>query len=101
MKKRKRSEVRSTLFTITMAFILTFSIFYAAYSVPIAEAKEFEAQKFKTVFTVQFNAITLEEAARLEEVFKGKFSDACKIGVTAKAVELETTTISDAIFVTY
>ena len=47
----------------------------------LAMAKEFEAQKFKTTFIIQFNAITLEEAARLEVVIKNKFKDACKIKV--------------------
>jgi len=49
--------------------------------VGVALAKEFKAEKFETVYTITFNAITLEEASRLEDVIKKKFKDACKIEV--------------------
>jgi len=47
-------------------------------------AKEFKPQKFETQFTITFNSVSLEEAARLETVIKDKFKDACKVDVELK-----------------
>ncbi len=73
-----------SLLVLVLVFIMTTPVI----------AKDFKAQKFKTIFTVQFNAITLEEAARLETVFKKKFSDACTIDVTAEATDSDLLTFT-------
>ena len=53
----------------------------------MAIARDFEAKKFKTTFTVVFNAMTLEESARMETVIKKKFSDACSIDVELEKID--------------
>jgi len=40
-----------------------------------------EPKKFEVVFTVKYNAISLEDAARKEKVFRELYKDACKVDV--------------------
>lgn len=52
-------------------------------------------QKFKTVFTITYNAISLEEAAKLEKKLMKEHSDACDLSISlSKADGL--TTLSQA-----
>lgn len=61
--------------------------------IPIADQavsageQKFKPSKFKTEIKVIFNELTLEEAARIEAVFKDRFKDACKIDVKLSDVE--------------
>ena len=44
-------------------------------------------QEFEVTYTVTYNSITLQRAAELEKIFRGKFGDACKVEVTVKKIE--------------
>jgi len=45
-----------------------------------------EPKKFEVVFTVKYNAISLEEAALKEKIFRELYKDACKVDVTLGSV---------------
>lgn len=45
-----------------------------------------EAQKFEVTFTVTYNAISLEDAAKKEKEFREQFKDACKVDISIKKV---------------
>ncbi len=46
-----------------------------------------EPKKFEVVFTVKYNAISLEDAARKEQIFRELYKDACKVDVTLGPVD--------------
>ena len=43
-----------------------------------------KAKKFEVIFTVKYNAITLEEAAKKEMIFRELYKDACIVDVKVK-----------------
>ena len=43
-----------------------------------------KAKKFEVIFTVKYNAITLEEAAKKETMFRELYKDACIVDVKVK-----------------
>jgi hypothetical protein len=47
-------------------------------------AEKSNAKQFRVVLTVQYNSITLEEAAKKEAAFRSTYKDACKIDVEIK-----------------
>jgi len=69
------------IFTGALFILMAFAL---AFLPSQSFAKEFKPQKFETKFTITFNSISLEEAARLETVIKDKFKDACKVDVELK-----------------
>ena len=71
---------RDVFFIIIILFLFVLSI--SAYA--------HESKKFKAVFTITFNEMTLEEAARMETVIKEKFKDACKIEVDLEDIDGDT-----------
>ena len=48
------------------------------------QAEEVKQQKFLVVYTVQYNAITLEEAAKKEQAFRTTYKDACKVEIEVR-----------------
>lgn len=49
-------------------------------SLAYAEVKQ-EPQKFEVKYTITYNAITLDEAAKKEKDIKKKYKDACKVEI--------------------
>jgi hypothetical protein len=43
-----------------------------------------EGKKFQVTFTVTYNSMTLEQAAKKEQVFRDLFKDACTVDVSVK-----------------
>jgi hypothetical protein len=43
-----------------------------------------DGKKFEVTFTVTYNAISLEDAAKKEAVFRELYKDACKVDVTVR-----------------
>ncbi len=54
-----------------------------------AELKK-EAQKFKVIYSITYNAVTMEEAARLEKTIREKFEDACSLDISTKSIDSDT-----------
>lgn len=72
---------------IVLGLVLLTSLGYASSdsrfpSNQVSNTKQ-NAQKFKVSYTIVYNEQTLEEAARMEEIIKGKFNDACTIKIKA------------------
>ena len=55
------------------------------------EEKEVKQQRFKVIFKIQYNAITLEKAAELEKLIKQFSKDACSVEIE---VDKEDQTVS-------
>jgi len=53
-------------------------------AVVLKETKDFDVSKFKTVITITYNELTLEQAQVVEAFVKQKFNDACSIDVQLK-----------------
>ena len=70
--------MRKIVLTLIAVLVLCVS---AQARIVLKETKEFDDQKFKTVITITYNAITLEQAQIVEAFVKNKFNDACKIDV--------------------
>ncbi len=68
--------------SILIALVLVITGVFLCY----AEVKQ-DAQKFKVIYTITYNAQTLGEAARMETVVKSKFKDACSAKVEIKVLE--------------
>jgi len=62
-----------------LIFIILFLIFC-----PSLQAKDFESKRFKAIFTVTFNSLTLEEIANKEILINKRFKDACAIDLDIK-----------------
>lgn len=60
-------------------------------TIAYAEDKKQEPKKFKVIFTVQYNAITLADAAKREKAFRALYKEACKVDV--KLSEIDSLTI--------
>src|SRR5574340_1658596 len=56
-----------------------------------------EPQKFKTTFSITYNAITLEQASTIEKKIKNEFGDACNVEI--KVENTENLIIGNRIFV--
>ena len=76
------------IFIIALALLFCTTVY--------AEDKKEEPKKFKTVFTVQYNEMTLEEAAKKEKEFRKLYKDACKVDVTLSEISHGTMTFSSA-----
>jgi len=58
------------------------------------KTKKFKDQKFKTIYTIQYNEITLEQARKIEKFMKKTFNDACEIDISLKKVYSSDTSLT-------
>ena len=61
-----------------MKKLLLLSLFFM-FAVNLEAEVNQKPQKFEVVYTITYNAITLEEAADKEILIKKRFKDACKV----------------------
>ena len=61
--------------------------------------KSLTSKLFEVTYIVTYNEQTLEQAARMEQVFRNKFADACKVDVQIK--EVNNIWISDSDLITF
>lgn len=71
---------------LLIALFLVFPITASA-GIVGEEERKFEAKEFETVITITYNAITLEQAEKLEAYVKHKFNDACKVDLKLDDVQ--------------
>ena len=74
-------NIKHNVIGIVICMIFLFSIFAAA------QQNKVSAKKFEITYTVKYNAITLQEAADLELVFRKLYKDACRVDVKVKEAQ--------------
>ncbi len=66
--------------------LICFALVFICTCSEAEEKKEIVPKKFQATFTVRYNAITLDEAAKREMVFRELYADACKVDVKVEEV---------------
>ena len=62
-------------------------LFTNLYSIAPAESKDFAPQKFTVTYTITYNSLTLEEAAKKELAIKESNKEACEVKVELKKLD--------------
>ena len=78
-----RKQIVAIVIGISIAMIPLFS-----QTLIITANNKLTPKKFKTTLVVVYNAITLEEAAEKEKIFREKYIDACSVDVKLEEISV-------------